>query len=105
MGKNSEFKSMVEKLFAEGEAEAAEKESRAVASQIRRTQDTLILATMRCKAADKQQEIADKAYKPAFLDLDQYRAWEVEEDIAKAARRKARTAAWEATRAFLKMVK
>jgi hypothetical protein len=68
-------------------------------------QQALVLATARTLAADQQQEIADKTYVPAFRDVERFRAWEVEEDIARAARRKARTATWEATRKFLALNK
>jgi hypothetical protein len=73
--------------------------------QVVSTTEALVFAIARTRAADVQQEIADEAYVPAFLDVDRYRDWEVEEDIAKAARRKARTAAWEATRKFLALNK
>lgn len=103
--KQSEWVKMVNEMFAEVEQQAAEQDAKTQVSLETKLQDTLIEATMRCKAADQQQEIADATYKPAFLDLDMYRQWEVEEDIAKAARRKARTAAWEATRAYLNLTR
>jgi hypothetical protein len=100
-GKKDSYKEDLLALFAQGDAEQAAEQVRVQEIEVRSTQQALMLATARTLAADEQQEIADKTYAPAFLNLDRYRDWEVEEDIAKAARRKARTAAWEATRKFL----
>jgi hypothetical protein len=105
MASKKSFKQEMLELFAQQVALQAEEQARVQAIEMVSAQQALVLAVARTRAADVQQEIADEAYVPAFLDVEGYRDWEVEEDIARAARQKARTATWEATRKFLALNK